>query len=252
MKARSWIGTSGWTYSSWKGPFYPDDLSSRRYLEFYAREFPTTEVNYSFYHLPRPETYAKWTGQVPNNFLFAVKASRLMTHTKRLLDVEEAWRTFVGNALTLGNRLGPILLQFPPSFRKDRDRLSEFLEVARGASTAHSDLRLVFEFRHESWFTDEIYRLLKGHGAVLCIADSPRYPRKDVLTTDWTYVRFHGRNELFASSYTKNELRKEAQKLKRYLRESIDVFVYFNNDARGYAVKNARLLKELLEESGTA
>ena len=93
MKARSWIGTSGWTYSSWKGPFYPDDLSSRRYLEFYAREFPTTEVNYSFYHLPRPETYAKWTGQVPNNFLFAVKASRLMTHTKRLLDVEEAWRT---------------------------------------------------------------------------------------------------------------------------------------------------------------
>lgn len=191
----------------------------------------------------REETQAK--------FLFSVKASRLMTHTKRLLDVEEAWRTFVGNALTLGNRLGPILLQLPPSFRKDRDRLSEFLEIEVGSSE-HRRLRLVFEFRHESWFTDEIYRLLKRHGAALCIADSPRYPRKDVLTTDWTYVRFHGRNELFASSYTKNELAKEAQKLMRYLRERIEVFVYFNNDARGYAVKNARLLKELLEESGTA
>jgi uncharacterized protein YecE (DUF72 family) len=250
--ARIWIGTSGWTYASWKGPFYPDDLPSRRYLEFYAHEFPTTEVNYSFYHLPRPQTYAKWAGQVPDEFLFSVKASRLITHTKRLLDVPEAWRTFVGNALTLGNHLGPILLQFPPSFRKDGDRLSEFLEMAQAASTAHSHLRLVFEFRHESWFTDEIYRLLKRHGAALCIADSPRYPRKDILTAGWTYVRFHGRNELFASSYTKNELAKEAGQLTRSQREGIEVFVYFNNDARGYAVKNARLLKELLEESGTA
>lgn len=242
-----WIGTSGWSYSSWRGTFYPDDLPSRRYLEFYAKEFPTTEVNYSFYHLPRPQTYASWAGQVPPGFVFAVKASRLITHTKRLLQVDEAWRAFVQSALTLGSHLGPILLQFPPGFRKDQDRLVEFLKEAQGANSDQAWLRLVFEFRHESWFTDEIYRLLRRHGAALCIADSPDCPRKDLLTTDFTYVRFHGRTQLFASSYSKAELIKEARKIKRYVRDGVEVFVYFNNDARGYAINNARTLRTLLE-----
>ena len=245
--ARVWIGTSGWTYSSWRGTFYPEDLPSRRYLEFYAKEFPTTEVNYSFYHLPRPQTYANWAGQVPHGFVFAVKASRLITHTKRLLQVEEAWRAFVQSALTLGSYLGPILLQFPPGFRKDQDRLVEFLKEVEEADSNLARLRLVFEFRHESWFTDEIYRLLTRHGAALCIADSSNYPRKDVLTTDFTYVRFHGRAQLFASSYSQAELAEEARKIKRYLRDKVEVFVYFNNDAGGHAINNARTLRTLLE-----
>jgi len=205
-------------------------------------------VNYSFYHLPRPQTYANWAGQVLDGFVFAVKASRLITHTKRLLHVEDAWCTFVQSALTLGAHLGPILLQFPSGFQKDRDRLAEFLKGAQKANADQARLRLVFEFRHASWFTDEIYRVLRRHGAAFCIADSPNYPRNDVLTTDFTYVRFHGRTQPFASSYSKAELTEEARMMKRYVRDGVEVFVYFNNDARGHAINNARTLRTLLEE----
>lgn len=241
------IGTSGWTYPSWKGPFYPEDLPSARFLEFYAKEFPTTEVNYSFYHLPRPATYEKWAAQVPEGFVFAVKASRLITHTKRLIDVEDPWRVFLQNARSLGPHLGPILLQFPPSFRCVLPRLEGFLKVVKQAASKSHQLRLVFEFRHNSWFTDDVYGLLSRHDAALCIADSPRYPRKDVLTAGFTYLRFHGRTKLFASCYTKKELAEEAKKIERYRGDGLDVYAYFNNDAEGHAVANARTLRALVE-----
>lgn len=240
--ARIFIGTSGWTYPSWRGTFYPEDLPSRQYLTFYAKEFPTAEVNYSFYHLPKPATYEKWACQVPEGFVFAVKASRLITHTKRLRDVEEPWETFVGNARSLGAHLGPVLLQFPPSFRCDRNRLAAFLKMA-----GSSGVSLVFEFRHESWFVEEVYRLLRRHNAALCIADSPDYPRRDVITADFAYFRFHGRTDLFAARYSKAELAEERKKIKRYLKDGLDVFVYFNNDAQGHAVENARMLRGLLK-----
>ncbi len=246
--AQWFVGTSGWTYASWRGTFYPKDLPSRRFLEFYAREFATTEVNYSFYRLPKVETYTNWAGQVSEEFLFAVKTSRLITHVKRLLDVEEAWHAFVQSALALGSRLGPLLLQFPPSFKQDRRRLATFLDMVRGVSSANPPLQLVFEFRHESWFTEEIYRLLKRHHAALCCADSPRYPRRDVSTTDFMYFRFHGRSQLFASRYTEAELRNEARNMTRYLRDGLDVYAYFNNDAEGHAVANARTLRTLLDQ----
>ena len=245
--ARLFIGTSGWTYSSWKGPFYPEDLPSRRYLEFYSREFDSTEVNYSFYHLPRPSTYEKWAAQVPDDFLFALKASRFITHIKRLIDVEEAWHTFVQNALPLGPHLGPILLQFPPSFRCEPARLAVFLKTAQAPVPKSDPLKLVCEFRHESWFTDDIYRLLRHCDVALCIADSPRYPRRDVLTADFVYLRFHGRTELFASLYSDAELAEEAKKVKRYLRDGKDVYAYFNNDALGHAIRNARTLRTVVE-----
>ena len=244
--ARVLIGTSGWTYSSWKAAFYPETLPSRQYLEFYAREFSTTEVNYSFYHLPRPATYEKWAAQVPEGFMFAVKASRFITHIKRLVDVEEAWGTFLQNALSLGDHLGPVLFQFPASFRCDHTRLEAFLEMAQPRPKAYP-VQLVFEFRHVSWFTEETYRLLKQSNAALCIADSPRYPRRDVVTADFAYLRFHGRTQLFASSYTDAELAGEARQIKGYMHDGLDVFAYFNNDAEGYAVKNARTLKRLVE-----
>lgn len=245
------IGTSGWTYASWKGRFYPEDLPSRRHLEFYARVFGTTEVNYSFYHLPRSSTYEKWAAQVPKEFIFALKVSRFITHVKRLADVKEPWQTFVENARPLGSHLGPILFQFPPSFRCDRVRLASFLKYAQQSVTGKDRLRLVFEFRHESWFTEEIYGLLQRHHAALCIADSPRYPRRDVVTADFVYVRFHGREQLFASKYTDAELRKEAQGIKRHVRDGRDVYVYFNNDALGNAVQNALRLKQLLKPRRT-
>jgi uncharacterized protein YecE (DUF72 family) len=246
MSARLLIGTSGWVYRSWKGRFYPDDLPGRRYLEYYAREFSTTEINSSFYHLPRPQTYANWAKQVSGDFVFAVKASRFLTHIKRLVDPEEAWHRFVHNALELGDRLGPILLQFPPGFQKNEARLSAFLEIAQEAAPP-TPLQLVCEFRHESWFTDEIYRLLGRHKAAWCIADGAKYPRKDLITADFAYIRYHGRSRMFASNYSKAILTKEARLIKRYLRDGLDVFAYFNNDAEGYAIKNARTLKTLLQ-----
>ncbi|WP_447601963.1 DUF72 domain-containing protein [Nitrospira sp. Nam80] len=246
--AKLLIGTSGWTYASWKGPFYPKDMPSRKYLEFYAAEFPTTEVNYSFYHLPKISTYERWRVLVPDEFLFAVKASRFITHIKRLHEAQAAWQTFVQNASTLGTHLGPILFQFPPSFRADHARLGRFLETAQEPAAQTGPLRLVCEFRHDSWFTDETYRLLNQQGAALCIADGSKYARRDVITADFTYIRYHGRSRMFASDYSDAELAEEATRIRRYRREGLDVFVYFNNDAMGYAVKNARALRALLED----
>jgi uncharacterized protein YecE (DUF72 family) len=244
------IGTSGWTYSGWRGSFYPEDLPSREFLAFYAREFDSTEVNYSFYHLPRPSTYEKWASLVADSFVFALKASRFITHVKRLRDTREAWTTFVRNALALGSHLGPILLQCPPSFRCDRRRLAAFLSLAQDSVAGSPRLRLAFEFRHDSWFTEEIYKLLRRHDAALCIADSPKYPRRDVLTGSFVYLRFHGRTELFASNYTDEELAEEAGPIRRYLHDGLDVYAYFNNDAEGHAVGNARMLRRLVAGPG--
>jgi uncharacterized protein YecE (DUF72 family) len=240
------IGTSGWTYASWKRTFYPPDLPARRYLEFYAGEFPATEVNYSFYHLPKRSTYENWSRQVPENFAFAVKASRFITHIKRLQDVDTAWQTFVSNARYLGRHLGPILLQFPPTVPCDLTRLKGFLTGSQPAEKTAIPLRLVFEFRHDSWFTDRVYRLLNQHRAALCIADSARYPRRDVITSDFTYLRYHGPQGLFASKYPDARLVKEAKMIRKYMRSGLDVYVFFNNDALGHAIENARTLRTMV------
>jgi uncharacterized protein YecE (DUF72 family) len=249
--ARLHIGTSGWTYASWNGLFYPEDLPSRRYLEFYASEFNSTEVNYSFYHLPRLSTYEKWVAQVPEQFIFSLKTSRFITHVKRLVNVEEPWTRFMQDTLVLGSHLGPVLLQFPPSFRCDRKRLAAFLRISQRPVSKSHPVKLAFEFRHDSWFTEEIFSLLHRHNAALCIADSPRYPRRDKVTADFVYMRFHGRRELFASNYTVAEMDEEASQIRRYLREGRDIYVYFNNDAKGHAVEDARALRRLVERQGS-
>lgn len=244
--ARLHIGTSGWVYRSWKGPFYPDTLPSRRYLSFYAQKFSTTEINASFYHLPRSTTFTNWAEQVPEDFIFAVKASRFLTHIKRLLDPEEPWRRFVDSAVNLGSHLGPILLQFPPSFKINAPRLEAFFKVAQAVKPHPSALNLVCEFRHESWFHPDIYRLLNRYHVAWCIADGAKYPRKNLVTAGCAYIRYHGRGTMFVSNYSKAVLVKEARLIQQYLRDGLDVFVYFNNDANANAVRNARLLKRVL------
>jgi len=241
--AHLWVGISGWSYPNWRDTFYPTDLPSRRYLEFYAQEFLTTEINSSFYRLVRPQTYEKWAQHVPPDFVFAVKANRLLTHTQRLHEVEEPWQRFTQAVRTLGSHLGPILLQFPPSFKRDEPRLADFLQMAQARAAG---LRLVCEFRHTSWFTEEIYRLLRRYGIALCLADSSLYPRTDVLTTDFMYCRLHGRSELFASSYSVGELEHEAQQLQRHREAGVDIYIYFNNTMHGHALSNARTLLALL------
>jgi len=234
------IGTSGWVYPHWEGVFYPGDLPSKDKLKYFSKHFKTAEINYSFYHLPRPATYQNWYNQTPEDFLFAVKASRFITHIKRLQGTKEASKQFIENALNLKEKLGPILFQFPPSFKATEEnvsRLEGFLKLITKRKT-----RYAFEFRHKSWCDKKIYNLLKKHNAAWVIADSPNYPKAEDVTADFIYIRMHGSKVLFSSSYTKKELKDLAQKIKKWLKQRLDIYVYFNNDAYGYAVGNAKEL----------
>lgn len=243
------IGTSGWNYKHWKGIFYPDDVAQRLWLEFYAQHFCTVEVNYSFYRLPSPETYKNWRLITPQHFLFALKCSRLITHIKRLSNLGDLWDNFLSHGTQLQTKLGPILCQFPDAFEVDPLRLSDFLSKAKQAAPDDCVLRLAVEFRHQSWFRPQIYRLLEKHNVALVVADSSQFPKREVHTADYAYYRYHGPGKLFGSSYTRAQLQEEAQSIKACLRQEMDVFGYFNNDGHGYAVKNALLLKELLGDA---
>lgn len=242
-----YVGTSGCSYGAWGEIFYPQKVrSSSERLAFYSQSFNTVEVNYSFYHLPKPDTCAKWGETVPASFVFALKASRFITHIRRLDGVEEAWEKFLTSVRTLGNRLGPILFQFPASFQADPARLARFLALVRrdrGTPRIHP----VLEFRHPSWFTEATYGILRGARATLCIAHSSRYPCVEEVTADLVYYRFHGPKELFASRYTNRQLQSWATRMRRDLDAGKTVCAYFNNDVRAYAVENARTLRDLVE-----
>jgi uncharacterized protein YecE (DUF72 family) len=240
------IGTSGWNYKHWKELFYPDGLAQRRWLPFYAEHYNTAEVNYSFYRLPTPETYEKWYRETPEDFLFTLKCSRLITHAKRLGTLGDLWENFLNNATHLEDKLGPILCQFPESFAVDIPRLDDFLSSARNAAENQQVLRLAVEFRHESWFTGQVYRLLEKHRVALVIADSRFYPRHDIHTADFAYYRYHGPGILFNSSYSRAQLEAEAKKMNKCLAQNMDTFAYFNNDGSGFAIKNSAELQYLL------
>ncbi|MCC7017269.1 MAG: DUF72 domain-containing protein [Rhodospirillales bacterium] len=239
-KGRLFIGTSGWSYG-WDG-FYPAGLPGRERLAFYASRFASAEVNYSFYHLPKESTFAKWDGETPDGFVFALKLSRFVTHIKRLKGVGTPLRTFLGRAKALGKKLGPILVQLPPSFRLDPKRLAAFLAAAARAETALGlkGLRFAFEFRHPTWFAagqprDAALALLEDRGWALAFAHSARYPcsADEPVTADFVYLRFHGPRELFASRYGPVGLKPWAKKIRRWRSRGLDVYAYFNNDVAG-------------------
>lgn len=248
LMARLLIGTSGWVYGSWKGIFYPPALPAGQRLSYYAARFETTELNYSFYHVPSAETYRRWLRVVPPHFVFTLKANRVLTHVARLRDVELIWSDFTRGAHELGPHLGPILLQLPPSFRNDQALLAAFLEMTSNTSMP---IRLAFEFRHASWFIEETYRLLSRYRAALCIADGPRFPRVDRVTADFAYLRFHGRTPREAPFYADQQLLRESRFIESLLRQGIDSYVYFNNDALAHAPRNAARLIELLAGTDT-
>jgi uncharacterized protein YecE (DUF72 family) len=253
-RGRLYVGTSGWTYD-W-GDFYPEDLPNRRRLDYYARQFRTVEVNYSFYRLPRVTTYEKWADQVPDGFLFALKLSRFITHVKRLHGVKTAFRQFVVRAAPIGAKLGPILVQLPPSFKIDVKRLERFLKGASevGKERSLDPFRLAFEFRHPTWFgsnANPTLEALERHGAAFVCGHSSRYPYPDPepLTGDFMYLRFHGPDEMFASGYGRRGLKRWAPLIEAWLDEGIDVFAYFNNDVGGHAVRDAQALLGWLDSS---
>ena len=235
------IGCSGWNYGHWRERVYPKGIPPRRWLEHYATLFDTVEVNATFYRLPSRSAVANWVAESPPDFLFAVKASRYLTHVKRLTELGEGVERFYERIepLVESPKLGPVLWQLPESFRRDDERLASALAcLPRG--------RHCFEFRHASWFTPEVYTLLREHRVALVVGDHPKRPFQTYeLTADWTFVRFHygrrGRN----GNYSTRELEEWARRIDLW-RRSIDVFAYFNNDWQGYAVRNGLALRRRL------
>ena len=236
-----WIGCSGWDYADWRRRVYPQGLPPTRWLEHYARLFDTVEVNTTFYRLPRRESVARWVEQTPEDFVFAVKMSRYVTHIKRLADLEGRLARFYERIepLVESPKLGPVLWQLPPTFRRDDERLASALELL-------PEGRHCFEFREPSWYADEVYALLREHGVALVIPDSPKYPFRTLeLTADWTFLRFHHGSRGRRGNYSKSELEEWAQRIEAWRRE-VDVYAYFNNDWEGFAVANGRWLRRRL------
>ena len=236
------IGCSGYVYPHWRGGvFYPKGLPQKDELQYYAQKFKTVELNSPFYHLPQKKTFENWRKRTPKDFIFAVKVSRFITHIKKLKDCKKAWMTFFERASALKEKLGPFLFQFPPSWKKDLQRVEDFLKFSK-----KENLLFAFEFRHPSWFSRDIFEILKKFKTALVFADSPRWKSVEEITADFFYIRMHGGKKLYSSEYTKEELSFLAKKIKKYLKKGLDVYVYFNNDAYGFAPKNAKELEKML------
>ena len=236
------VGCSGWQYDDWRGVLYPEGLAKGRWLERYSQVFETVEVNSTFYRLASADAVKRWVEETPPEFVFAAKASRYMTHVKRLQNLGEGiGRYYDGiEPLVESRKLGPIVWQFPANFERDDERFGRALPLLPPG-------RHCFEFRHESWFTDSVYKQLRAHNAALVIADSPRWPfQARVLTADWTLVRLHHGHRGRDGNYSETEIAEWAQRIAGWS-EQAEAFVYFNNDRRGYAVRNALSLTRRLQ-----
>jgi len=237
------IGCSGFIYDHWRGAFYPAGLSKNYWLEFYCKHFKTIELNVTFYRLPTRETFSKWYRTAPEGFTFSLKGSRFITHVKKLKDCSEPIEAFFSRASLLKEKLGSILWQLPPTFTMDIDRLKEFIHALQPYATKNA-----FEFRNKTWINKKIIDLLGKENVALCLADYPDFLNKLPLTADFVYMRRHGKDGSYATSYNKELLKKDAKKIKSYVRQKKDIFIYFNNDAFGYAPKNAAELETLLRK----
>jgi uncharacterized protein YecE (DUF72 family) len=238
------VGTSGWQYRDWRGPFYPLGLPQGAWLPAYSARFSTVEVNSAFYRLPEAATFERWAGQTPAGFVMAVKASRYLTHVRRLHDPEEPVGRLLERCRHLGSKLGPVLLQLPPTLTARHDDLAATLRAFG------SDCRVAVEPRHPSWLTDETAGLLREHDAALCLADSPSRRSPVWRTASWGYVRFHEGQAHPRPCYGRQALRTWASRLAGLYGPADDVFVYFNNDTAACAPANALQLRVLLERAG--
>ncbi|WP_142713487.1 DUF72 domain-containing protein [Fodinibius sediminis] len=233
------IGTSGWSYKHWTASFYPQRIKAADMLNFYSRQFDTVEVNSTFYRLPTRKVLLKWKKSVPDHFLFSVKASRYITHQKKLKDPAKSIHMFISRIQYLGPKLGPILFQLPPHWLKNRQRLSDFIGMLPG------DYRYVFEFRDASWFADDIIHLLEETGSTFCIYDLEGHSSPKPATAEIIYLRFHSPAPEYEGDYSRAILKGWVADLQQWRMEGKEVFCYFNNDFGGYAPRNARLLGEL-------
>jgi uncharacterized protein YecE (DUF72 family) len=241
-----WIGTSGWQYTSWKRVFYPPDVPQARWLEHYAEHFQVQELNNSFYRLPTASAFEQWRARTPDDFVMVVKMSRYLTHIKRLRDADEPVSRFMERASGLGSKLGPVLLQLPPTLQAERMPELDHTLALLGAK----GVRCAVEFRHDSWFTDSTYSLLERHGAAFCLADSPRRRTPVVRTASWGYVRLHEGRANPRPCYGEKALDTWAVRLAEVYGPEPDVFMFFNNDPMGCAVRDARVFALACDRHG--
>jgi uncharacterized protein YecE (DUF72 family) len=234
------IGTSGWVYKHWMGIFYPSHLPSDQQLSFYAQHFSTVEINFSFYRLPERSVFESWREQTPPEFLFAVKGSRYLTHMKKLKDPIEPLSRLMERVEGLQEKLGPILFQFPHTWHLNLERLQSFLELLQ----TYGQQRFTFEFRHSSWLIPQVYKLLENASVALCLPVSPTVPLDVRLTAPWTYIRMH--TGQYSVGYSDEELSIWANRIRLFLQQEADVYVYFNNDPDGHAIHDAQRLCRLL------
>jgi uncharacterized protein YecE (DUF72 family) len=238
------VGCSGWNYDDWRGRLYPEGLGKPRWLRRYAEEFDTVEVNSTFYRLASRDAVARWVDDTPDDFLFAAKASRYLTHIRRLRDIGDGIERYYERIQPLvdSGKLGPIVWQLPANFRRDDD-------VLAGALRQLPPGRHCFEFRHESWFTRDVYALLREHDAALVVGDHPKWPfQARELTTGWTLVRLHHGRRGRRGNYSQSEIEEWARRIAQWRRRA-EILVYFNNDWEGFAVDNARSLRRRLRPS---
>ena len=240
---RYYIGTSGWHYDDWRGRFYPEKLPKAKWLDFYARHFPTLELNNTFYRLPKETVFNKWYGSSSEGFIFSVKVSRFITHIKRLQDCHESLDNFMSRVALLKEKLGPLLYQLPPGLHRDDGILTKFL------ASLPRELKHAIEFRHESWLTEDVFDILRRHHVGFCVFDMPKLTSPLASTADFAYIRFHGSDSLYSSSYSDEEMADWSEKIAKLAENLESVYIYFNNDIAGYALRNAVAIREYLEKS---
>jgi len=240
-RGRVHIGTSGWNYPHWRGFFYPEKMPQKKWLEFYLEHFTTVEINNTFYQLPAEKTFMNWHDSVPDDFVFAVKASRFITHMKKLKDPQESLSKFIDRSKLLKGKLGVILYQLPPRWRYNGERLSQFLKALP------KNIRAAFEFRDRSWWNDDVYDMLKKHDAAFCIFELDKAQSPEMVTASFVYLRMHGPEGAYEGSYSDKELKNWGKKIGQWSRDSLDVYCYFDNDQAAFAAHNARTLKRILK-----
>jgi uncharacterized protein YecE (DUF72 family) len=242
VSAQARIGTSGWVYPHWRGVFYPEDLPQSQWFTHYACYFDTVEINNTFYRLPQESAFDRWRDQAPEGFVYAVKASRYITHFKHLKDCAESIERLLSRARRLGGHLGPILYQLPPHWGPDPERLEAFAALLPG------DLTHVFEFRNGGWFSEPVCEVLIDHQLSFCIFDLPDAECPRWVTGPTVYIRFHGADRAYGGRYGGESLAGWARFIRDTQAQGHEVYAYFNNDAFGYALADARELREIVEE----
>lgn len=242
MKKDYFIGCSGFHYKDWKGKFYPEDIPQKKWLEYYAEQFDTVEINNSFYRMPKETTMEQWYERVPEGFSFTLKGSRYVTHIKKLNDIDESVKNFYHLADLLKEKLGCILWQLPPNLRKNAEKLKNFCSVL------NEDYHNVIEFRHNSWYDEEVYNIMKNHNVAFCIISAPGDLPEDTITTaDFAYVRFHGKKDWYNYKYSKDEMETWSNSIQSL--NAKQVYAYFNNDYDANAIKDGHQLQELLKDN---